>query len=99
MEFRNFGRFILHANYYRLFTWKGYEHKDLEHTDPLYLNAQGDKSNASLAEVSPMWEFDFHNTISATLGSSYFMRVTRYSYHKTVCANTFEIKLGVTCHF
>ena len=99
MEFRNFGRFILHANYYRLFTWKGYEHKDLEHTDPLYLNAQGDKSNASLAEVSPMWEFDFHNTISATLGSSYFMRVTRYSYHKTVRANTFEIKLGVTCHF
>ena len=62
-------------------------------------NLPGDKSNASLAEVSPMWEFDFHNTISATLGSSYFMRVTRYSYHKTVRANTFEIKLGVTCHF
>ena len=29
------------ADYYCIFTWKGYEGKDLEHTDPLYLNAQG----------------------------------------------------------
>lgn len=27
MELRHFGRFILDAQYYRIFTWKGYQDK------------------------------------------------------------------------
>lgn len=99
MEFRNFGRFILHTNYYYIVTWKGYEHKDLEDINLLYLNAQGDKSHAALAEITPMWELDFHGPLSATMAASYFMRSTHYSYRKNVRANTFEIKMGLTYHF
>lgn len=98
MDFRNFGRFIIRANYYRIFTWKGYEGKDLEHTDPLYLNAQGDKSNAELLELSPIWEFDLHGPFSITWCTSYFIRKTRYAYHDNVDARTFETRLGLTWH-
>ncbi len=98
MDFRNFGRFIVHANYYRIFTWKGYEGKDLENTDPLYLNAQGDKSNAELIELSPMWEFDLRGPISVSWSASYFIRQTRYAYHANVHARTFETRLGLAWH-
>ena len=98
MDFRSIGRFILHANYYRIFTWKGYEGKDLEHTDPLYLNAQGDKSNAELLELSSMWEFDLRGPLSISWGASYFVRQTRYAYHDNVNARTFETRLGLTWH-
>ena len=98
MDFRGIGRFIIHANYFRIFTWKGYEGKDLEHTDPLYLNAQGDKSNAELIELAPMWEFDLRGPLSVTWGASYFIRKTRYAYHDNVDARTFETRLGITWH-
>lgn len=99
MELRNFGRFILHANYFRLFTWKGYEGKDLENINPLFLNAQGDKGNAELLEINPIWEFDFKGPVSAVISSSYYARTSRYKYHSTVRAHTFEMRMGVTYHF
>lgn len=99
MELRRFGRFILRANYFRIFTWKGYEGKNLETVDPLYLNAQGDKSNAELFEANPMWEIDFRGALSASVGASYFYRHTRYAYHDNVTAKTFELRVGLTCHF
>ena len=99
LEFRNFGRFIVKANYYRIFTWKGYEGKDLATINPLYLNAQGDKGNAELGEFTTMWEFDFRGPLSASAATSYFFRHTRYSYHPDVRAKTFEVKLGLTYHF
>lgn len=99
MEFHNFGRFILHADYYRIFTWKGYEGKDLATVDPLYLNAQGDKSNAELLVVNPIWEIDFHGPVSAVVSSSYYVRNTRYAYHDDVHARTFELRVGLTFHF
>ena len=98
MALRNFGRFIIHANYYRLFTWKGYEGKDLATTDPLYLNAQGDKSNAELIEMTPMWEFDLRGRLSIGWSASYFIRHTRYAYHANVSARTFETRIGLTWH-
>ncbi|MGI6223266.1 MAG: DUF3943 domain-containing protein [Prevotella sp.] len=99
LEFRNFGRFIVKANYFRIYTWKGYEGKDLETVNPLYLNAQGDKGNAELAEITPIWEFDFKGPLSASASTSYFFRHTRYSYHPNVIAKTFEVKVGLTYHF
>ena len=70
LEFRNFGRFIVKGNYYRIFTWKGYEGKDLATINPLYLNAQGDKGNAELGEFTTMWEFDFRGPLSASAATS-----------------------------
>ena len=50
--------FALNMHLYQIFTWKGYEHKDWETIDPLYLNAQGDKGNVMLAVVNPLIELN-----------------------------------------
>ena len=99
MEFRHLGRFILHADYFRIYTWKGYEQRDLTTVDPLYLNAQGDKGHATLMVINPMWEFDFRGRLSAVLSASYFLRRTHYSYYPDVEARTFDIRAGLTFHF
>ena len=54
LDFGRYGMFALNMHLYQIFTWKGYEHKDLETIDPLYLNAQGDKGNVMLAVVNPI---------------------------------------------
>lgn len=99
MEFLHFGRFILHTDFYRIYTWKGYENKNLSTVDPLYLNAQGDKGNALLFVLNPIWEFDVKGPLSVCVSGSYFIRHTHYSYHDDVNARTFESRIGLTYHF
>ena len=98
LEMRNFGRFILNAQYYRIFTWKGYEQKDLSTIDPLHLNAQGDKGNASLFVINPTIEIDLKKNWSIVVSGSRFYRHTRYKYYDNVKAHTFELRLGITAH-
>ena len=101
LELRNFGRFILHAQYYRIFTWKGYKQEDLEnasHENLLYLNAQGDKGNSGLLVINPMTEIDIHKNISLFLSGAYFNRRTHYANYDDIHAHTFHVNLGLTCH-
>ena len=102
LDFGRFGRFILNAKYFRLYTWKGYEDKDLQAyadgtADLHYLNVQGDRSNAALLVVNPVIEIHLARQWSVTLSGSYFSRRTFYRYYPTVHANTFEAKIGITC--
>lgn len=102
LEFANFGRLILHAKYFRLFTWKGYSYRDLIKTDDLhYLNVQGDKGNAGLLVINPILEIDFYKQWSLSFSGSYFNRSTHYVNpdYADVESETFELKAGVTCHF
>ena len=99
MEIGRFGRFILNVHYFRIFTWKGYENKDLSTIDPLYLNAQGDKGNARLLVVSPMIEIDLPKRWSLLMASSFFERQTHYKYYADVKTKTFEVRAGLTYHF
>lgn len=78
---------------------EGYDKKKLETIDPLYLNAQGDKGNADLLVLNPIWEFDFNKRMSIMLAGSYYIRNTRYYEYKKVHAETFEVNLGLTYHF
>ena len=102
MELRHFGRFILHAHYYRIFTWKGYDQdtdlSKLTEDEMLHLNSQGDKGNAALLVLNPIAQFDISKNWSIELSGSYYARRTHYSYHDDVKCNTFEVKLGVTTH-
>lgn len=98
IEMRHFGRFILNVRYFHLFTWKGYEGKDLTTVNPLYLNAQGDKGSAHLLVVSPITEVDIRNGFSVLLSGSYFSRTTHYKQYPNVRANTFEIRFGLVKH-
>lgn len=95
MEFGKVGSLQMLADYYRIFTWKGYEGKDLEHTDPLYLNAQGDKGNASLLVTQAKLLFNLSKHFAFDLGASYYWRYTYYSYHDNVKSCTFDVHLGL----
>ena len=102
IEFGKFGRFMLNAKYFRIYTWKGYEDKDLQAfadgtKDLHYLNVQGDRSNAMLLVVNPVMEMHLAKQWSVTLSGAYYSRRTFYKYHDMVKANTFETKLGLTC--
>lgn len=95
MDFARLGRFSLDVAYYHIYTWKGYEEKDLTDTNPLYYNVQGDKSDASLVVLNPMFLFHIKGGLNIEFSSRYFIRATNYRYHPNVHAQTFEFKLGV----
>lgn len=94
IELKNFGRFITNVNYYRLFTWKGYENKNLTNyangTEDLhYLNVQGDKGNARLFVVNPSVEIDLGKNWGLNLNASYFWRKTNYKYRYNYDTHSF----------
>lgn len=95
MVFRSIGSLAFVADYYRLYTWKGYEQKDLSTVNPLFLNAQGDKSNAELLVLNPTLHLRMKANVALQLAGSYFIRNTRYKYHPNVKTNTFEVKMGL----
>lgn len=95
MEFPRFGCFMLNADFYSIYTWKGYEGKDLANTDPLYLNAQGDKGRAALLVVNPRLQIYLKRNWSIDLSAAYYMRDTHYKYHDNVHSETFEVRLGL----
>ena len=112
LDFGRYGRIILNAKYFRLWTWKGYENKDLQPykdgtADLHYLNVQGDNSNAALLVINPVLEIHMARQWSLTLSATYYGRRTHYNYYydkdlvlrqnSTVRAKTFETKIGVTC--
>ncbi len=112
LDFGRFGRIMLNAKYFRLYTWKGYEDKKLEpyvtgEADLHYLNVQGDNSNAALLVINPIFEFHLAKQWSINLSGTYYWRRTHYNYYydkdlvlrenSTVRARTFETKIGLTC--
>ncbi len=96
LDFGRFGCLYLNAHYYRIYTWKGYEGKDLETIDPIYLNAQGDKGNATLLVVNPRLLLTLGENVALNLSGSYYYRDTFYKYHNNVKAKTYEVGLGLT---
>ena len=99
MEFGKVASFQIGADYYRIFTWKGYEGKDLATTDPLYLNAQGDKGNASLLVVNARFGLALSNRLKLDFNVSNYWRDTYYSYHDDVRSKTFDLSLGLQYQF
>jgi len=102
LDFGKFGRFVLNAKYFRLYTWKGYEDIDLQPfidgtKDLHYLNVQGDHSNAALLVVNPILEMHLARQWSVSLSGTYYVRRTHYKSHDNVRFNTFETKVGITC--
>lgn len=101
MFFKKFGTFALNVEYYRLFTWKGFEKKDYTNPDfnLLFLDAQGDKSNAQLLVVSPMAEVHIARGWNLLLRGAFYNRITHYSYHPNTHSHTYELTIGGTYHF
>ena len=99
MEFGKVATFQIGADYYRIFTWKGYEGKDLATTDPLYLNAQGDKGNATLLVLNARFGLVLSNRLNLDFNVSNYWRDTHYSYHDDVTSKTFDMSLGLQYKF
>ena len=112
LDFGKIARFVLNAKYFRIYTWKGYEDKNLQGyvdgtRDLHYLNVQGDRGNAGLLVVNPVIEMHLRGPWSITVSGTYYSRRTFYKYYydknlnlqerSTVHANTFEAKVGMTC--
>ena len=96
LDFGRLGCLYLNVHYYRIYTWKGYEGKDLETIDPIYLNAQGDKGNATLFVINPRMLLTLGENVALNLSGSHYYRDTFYKYHDNVKAKTYEVSVGLT---
>ena len=94
LGFRKFGFIALNADYYQIFTWKGYKDSDLE-GNPLYLNAQGNKGNATLLVLSSRLQWKLTNSVAIDFTASRYWRYTHYSRFDDVSARTFDMRLGI----
>ena len=89
LDFGRFGRMILNAKYFRLYTWKGYDTYTFDELkefnegtrDLHYLNVMGDNSDATLLVVNPIFEFHVAKQWSINLSGSYYWRRTHYKYY------------------
>jgi hypothetical protein len=99
VDFVKYGNFELNLQHYRIFTWKGYEEKDFENTNPLYLNAQGDKGNVQLTVINPKMGINLDSKSKINIGLYYYLRNTHYIYHEDISSHTFETRLSFSYSF
>jgi len=85
---------------YRMFTWKGYpQGTDLETVDYNELNAQGDKSNATLNTSSLKVDLKLREHLYLTGVGTFYRRSTHYKYFDDVYSTTAEGQLMLTYKF
>lgn len=85
---------------YRMFTWKGYpKGYDLSNAMRDGLNAQGDKSAATLNTSSMKLDIKMRNNIYLTTAVSGYRRSTRYKNFKNVYSLSGEGRLMLTYKF
>lgn len=88
-----------HADYLRLFSWKGYEDRDYSHTEPLCRDAQGETSNAEVLILNPSLRVHAYKSLYLHATSTFFVRKSRYSYYDDVHRNIVELQIGLSCLF
>ena len=99
LDFGQKGMFSLGFQHYRIFTWKGYEGKDLTTANPLYLNAQGDRGNTSFTVITPIVEYVLGPHVRINWETSLYYRRSHYKYHPDLDFDTFETRVGLMYHF
>ena len=99
LDFGQKGMFSLGFQHYRIFTWKGYEGKDLTTVNPLYLNAQGDRGNTSFTVITPIVEYVLGPHVRINWETSLYYRRSHYKYHPDLDFDTFETRVGLMYRF
>lgn len=85
---------------FRLYTWKGYpKGTDLSTVDYSTLNAQGDKSNATLNTTNIKLDLKLHKHLYLTGVGSIYRRSTHYRDYEDVYSITGEGQLMLTYKF
>ena len=99
MDLWKVGYMHIDANYFHIFTWKGYDRNDWigkEGFELDYTNAQGDPGNTRMLAFNANFGLYLSRHLSLDLRSSYFMRRAHYRDFEDVDAKTFELRAGLT---
>ena len=87
----------INANYYRLYTWKGYKtNANLEFSDPRTLDAQGDRSNAHFLVAELRSDVRLWKKLYFTLSLSHYWRHTNYRDFAPVNSSSTDIRAMLT---
>lgn len=83
--------------YYRLFTWDGYQPNiDWDTIDPRTLDAQGDRSVASFGVFSARASVKLWRRLYATAHFTHYLRSTHYHYYPGVHSSTCAFRIMLT---
>ena len=99
MDIKKIGYMNIDANYFHIFTWKGYDRSEWigkEGFDLDYTNAQGDPGNTRMMAFNADFGLYLSSHLSIAVRGSYFWRHAHYRDFKDVDAKTFEIRAGLT---
>lgn len=99
MDVYKVGYLNFDANYFHIFTWKGYDRREWRGKsgfDLDYTNAQGDPGNTRMMAFNLNLGVYLSHHVSFDLRGSYFMRHAHYRDFADVSARTFEIRAGLT---
>ena len=99
MDIKKIGYMNFDANYFHIFTWKGYDRSEWvgkEGFELDYTNAQGDPGNTRMLAFNANLGLYLSKHISFDLRGSYFWRHAHYRDFKDIDAKTYELSLGLT---
>lgn len=99
MDIKKVGYMNIDANYFHIFTWKGYDRSEWigkEGFDLDYTNAQGDPGNTRMLAFNANFGLYLSKHLSLDLRGSYFWRHAHYRDFEDVDAKTFELRAGLT---
>lgn len=85
--------------HFRLFTWKGYEPEQLEQSNLLYLDAQGDEGDVAFTIIRPSFRVRLLGGLQLSMEAACFFRDTHYRYHHNVCTKTLELNFSLCYGF
>ena len=99
MDIKKVGYMNIDANYFHIFTWKGYNREEWigkEGFELDYTNAQGDPGNTRMMAFNANFGLYLSQHLSLDLRGSYFWRHAHYRDFDDVDARTFELRAGLT---
>ena len=99
MDVKKLGYMNIDANYFHIFTWKGYDRSEWvgkEGFELDYTNAQGDPGNTRMMAFNANFGLYLSKHLSLDLRGSYFWRHAHYRDFEDVDAKTFELRAGLT---
>jgi hypothetical protein len=99
MDVAKVGYMNIDANYFHIFTWKGYDRAEWVGKtgfDLDYTNAQGDPGNTQMMAFNANFGLYLSRHLSLDMRGSYFIRSAHYRHYPDVTAKTFELRAGLT---
>jgi hypothetical protein len=85
--------FYYDFEHYHIFTWKGYEKKDVAHIDPNYLNVQGATGNAWMHVARLRSTIGVLKYFGISAEVAWYWRHSHYKYFDDIHSRTFEFHL------